>query len=368
MRRTFPDLGVAVPLCSRALVETRLRFYVRRLPNITVLDRTTVRGLRAADGRVRGVDAVRDGDQLVLHADLVVDASGRSARGVRWLADLGVDPPATSRVEVGVSYTAVTVARRPGDADGALFAVVQNTTTSPRIGVALPAESDRWQIVCGGYFGDAATPTRDGIRAFARSLPDPVISDLLANDWLGEPATFRFPSSRRQHWERVGRPPGGFVVIGDAVASFNPLYGQGMSSAALQAEALGRCLDRYGNSPRLPHAVAKAAATVVANPWQIATGADFIYPQTKGPKPPGTDVLNRYLAKVMAAAADDPTIHLALSRVQHLLAPPPTLLRPGVIRRTLTASRTHPATIGNRHATATATDDTTPRRLLSGHR
>lgn len=193
-------------------------------------------------------------------------------------------PPATSRVDVNVTCTTVTVRRHADDLGGALFAVVQNTAALARIGVALPAEGDRWHFVLGGYFGDAATRTRDGVRTFARTLPDRAISDLLANDWLGEPASSRFPFSRRQHWERAARLPPGLVVVGDAVASFNPLYGQGMSSAALQAEALGALLDRVGNSPRLPHAFAKATAAVVANPWQIATGADLVYAQTRGPK------------------------------------------------------------------------------------
>lgn len=176
----------------------------------------------------------------------------------------------------------MTVRRHADDLGGALFAVVQNAAALARIGVALPAEGDRWHFVLGGYFGDAATRTRDGVRTFARTLPDRAISDLLANDWLGEPASFRFPFSRRQHWERAARLPPG-LVVGDAVASFNP---QGMSSAALQAEALGALLDRVGNSPRLPHAFAKATAAVVANPWQIATGADLVYAQTRGPKGP----------------------------------------------------------------------------------
>lgn len=343
VRRTIPDLGVPVPLCSRALVETRLRAHVRSLRNVVVLGGTAVRGLRSAADRVRGVDATRDGSPVPLDADLVVDASGRSARGARWLRDVGLTAPATSRVDVGVTYTTVSVERRPDDLNGALFAVVQNTAASPRIGVALPAEGGRWQIVLGGYFGDTATPTPHGMRTFADSLPDAAISHLLRNDWVAEPATFKFPASRRQHWERLPRLPAGFVVVGDAVASFNPLYGQGMSSAALQAEALGQGLDQVGNTPRLPHVVAKAAAAVVTNPWQIATGADFIYPQTRGPRPLGTRLLNRYLAKVIAAAADDRTVNVALSRVQQMLAPPPTLLSPAIIRRVLAHGRKHRA-------------------------
>src|SRR5690606_12731687 len=115
------------------------------------------------------------------------------------------------------TYTAVDVERRPSDLGGALFTIVQNSPALARIGVALPAEGDRWKIVLGGYFGDAAEPTPEGMRAFARSLPDSAVADLLENAWCREPARYRFPSSRRHHYEKVRRLPGGFVVLGDAV-------------------------------------------------------------------------------------------------------------------------------------------------------
>ena len=122
----FPDLGVPIPLCSRALVETRLRTHVRRLPNVTLLDRTVVRAVYATDGRVRGIEAFRDGGPLTLDAELVVDASGRSARTRSWVRDLGMAPPAISRVDVDITYTAVTLRRHAQNLDGALFAVVQH--------------------------------------------------------------------------------------------------------------------------------------------------------------------------------------------------------------------------------------------------
>jgi hypothetical protein len=124
------------------------------------------------------------------------------------------------------------------------------------------------------------------------------------------------------------------VPVGDAVASFNPLYGQGMSSAALQAVEVARALDRDDDGPLAVRAVARVAA----NPWRIATGADFVHDRTVGRRPRGTDTLNRYLARVMAAAAVDDSVNVALSRVQHLLAAPPSLLGPRVVRAVLRAS------------------------------
>src|SRR5690606_6995049 len=207
---------------------------------------------------------------------LVVDASGRGSSASKWLTEAEIAQPLVTEVGIDIRYTAVDVERRPGDVDGSAFVVVQNDRHLGRIGVALPAEGDRWKIVLGGYFGDGAEPTRDGMLTFARSLPDPAIAELLENPWVSEPARYRFPSSRHTHWEKLGGLPEGFVAVGDSVASFNPIYGQGMSSAALQAEALGRCLERPGH--HFARTAAKALAAVVSHPWQVAAGADFIYP------------------------------------------------------------------------------------------
>jgi 2-polyprenyl-6-methoxyphenol hydroxylase-like FAD-dependent oxidoreductase len=340
VRRTIPDLGVVMSMCSRALVETVLRERVLALGNVEVLDGVVVRGLDVDRGRVRAVTAERDGEPVTIGADLVVDASGRGSRAPAWLETAGYDAPPVTRVEVDVTYCGLEVRRHPDDLDRATFAVIQNGRGLSRIGVALPAEGDRWKLILGGYFGDAAPLDRAGLEAFAASLPDPALSELLRNEWLTEPIHHRFPSSQRRHWEKVRRLPAGFAVIGDGVASFNPIYGQGMSSAAQQAEVLGACVDRHGVGPSSSRAIAKATAKVVANPWRVATGADFIYPETVGSKAPGTDLVNRYLDRVFVAAASDEVVHVALARVQHLLAPPATLFRPGVVQRVLRRSGT----------------------------
>lgn len=333
VRSHIPDLGTPMVMCSRALLETELRRAVTALPNVTVLDEVIVRGLLVRDGRVCGFEGEREGRPITVEGDLLVDASGRGSRAVEWLRSAGIATPPTSEVKVDVTYVAVDVRRDPGDLGGALLAMSQNSRDFARIAVALPVEGDRWQIVLGGYFGDAAIPDRSGMLEFASTLPERSFVELLEKEWLGEPRRHRFPSSLRRHWERTRGLPAGFVVIGDAVASFNPLYGQGMSSAAMQAEALVAAVDRVGNTRRLPRAVARATARVVANPWRIATGADFIYPATVGRRAPGTDVINRHLERVMRAAAHDDEINLALIRVQQLLAPPASLLTPAMVRR-----------------------------------
>lgn len=194
-------------------------------------------------------------------------------------------------------------------------------------------EGARWQVVLGGYFGDAAPTDPAGAREFARSLADPTLDELLARPYLIPASRYTFRSSRRRHWEKLSRPPHGLCVLGDAVASFNPVYGQGMSSALLQVEALGGALGLHGNGPRLAAEVARSAAKVADNPWLTATGADFVYSATEGRRPPGSSFVNRYVERVTRAAAVDETVNAAFTGVQQLLAAPPSLFRPAVVAR-----------------------------------
>ncbi|MGB9378543.1 MAG: FAD-dependent oxidoreductase [Mycobacteriales bacterium] len=329
VRHHLPDLGVRTPLATRPLLEGRLRESVAAMAGVRIRGGVGVRGLIIEGGRVLGVRI----DDDIISADLVVDASGRGSKSPQWLADAGVGTPPVSEVRVDSSYTSVLVRRRPGDADGALIALVQNSPGLARGGAAFAAEGDCWQWVVGGYFGDFAEATPDAMGAFARSLPDPVLATLLQNEWLCRPRRSQFRSSQRRHWDKVRDLPTGFVALGDSVVSLNPIYGQGMTSAALQAEAFAVCLDRFGNDRRLPAAVAKALARVVATPWQVATGGDFLYEQSIGKKPPGTKPINRYLEKVFYAAAHDEIVNIAVSRVGQMLAPPTSVLAPSIMRR-----------------------------------
>lgn len=340
----LPDLGFPRALCGRRLIEDRLRARVRALPNVELLD-GSVSGIHWTGTGPGARAAAVQMDGRALETDLVVDAGGRTSHAAAWLAAADVPAPDVTEVVVDVRYTGIVVERRAGDFDGAGFVVVQNDASLARIGVALMMEQDRWHLVLGGYFGDAAPIDPSGARAFARSLRDPVLAEVLGRPFLEPPARYTLRSSLRRHWE--GLPlPGGLCVVGDAVASFNPVYGQGMTSALLQVEALGRELDRRGNAAELPRAVARQAAKVVANPWLTAAGADFVYRATRGRRPPGNAFVNRYVDRVTAVAAHDVEVNRALTAVQQMLAPPASLFAPPVVARTLRRrhARPRPAT------------------------
>ncbi|GAB91542.1 FAD-dependent oxidoreductase [Gordonia rhizosphera] len=324
----LPDLGFPRARCGRRLIEPELRRRVRALRSVTVVQGVVNRGIRDDAGRLVGV-GIKNGPSL--HADLVIDATGRAGPFRRAVE---VPEPPITEVGVDLKYTGFVIERHAADAELGELILVQNTPTLPRIGGLLPMDADRWQVILGGYFGDSPPTDPDGAQAFARTLADPVVAPFLERPFLEEPRRYTFRSSLRRRWDQVSTP--GYVAVGDAVASFNPIYGQGMSSALLQAKALGEEVAHHGVGPGVEGRIAARLATVVNNPWTIATGGDFVYPDTRGRRPPGHGLVSRYIQRVMRASAGDDRVNAAWTEVQQLVAPPASLFRPAVMGRVLT--------------------------------
>jgi hypothetical protein len=192
-------------------------------------------------------------------------------------------------------------------------------------------------VTLGGILGDHPPTDTDGFLDFARSLQFPDIYDTVRDaEPLDDPVPFRFPASVRHHYERLDRFPDGFLVVGDAVCSFNPIYGQGMSVAALEALALRRHLER-GGEPR-PQQFFRDIAGVVGVPWEMAAGGDLVFPGVPGRRTRKVRMVSAYLARLHAGAVHDASLGAAFIRVAGLVAPPASLLHPRVALRVVRAT------------------------------
>lgn len=321
---------------SRPLLDSALKGRVVRESNVEVRDGVAVSGLRGDATRVTGV--VLDNGEA-LDADLVVDASGRGSRSDRWLSSLGCQTPGPVEIKIGVGYASRFLRREPGFLTHGTGILVLPTPPAKRAALLLPVEGDRWLVSMGAWHGDFPKDEKDFVK-FAAELPIPTIHDALtAAQPMSDFVSYGFPSSKRRQFENLRRVPAGYVATGDALCSFNPIYGQGMTCAALEALALGRLLDKHGSaSSAMAAGFYREAADIIATPWRFAVGGDFAFPETTGPKPRAIGLLNRYSRRIQLAARVDVEARKAFTSVQHLIAPPGILFRPSMVARVLRAS------------------------------
>jgi 2-polyprenyl-6-methoxyphenol hydroxylase-like FAD-dependent oxidoreductase len=316
--------GVIRLAFTRDLLDWHVRLHLSKLSSVRSQAGAEVVGLLPTGG-------VSLADSSRLDADLVVDASGRGSRAAAWLRQLGYPPPAEQIVDAHLGY-ASRLYHHPTDCHNDWQAVFIQAAPPARnrAGVITSVEGERWMMSLAGGARDWPPTDAVGFLAFARSLPSPIVYDAIRQ---AQPASAitgtRSGENRLRRFDTLPRSPERFVALGDAVCAFNPVYGQGMSVAALEALALDSCLRQYGTSLARPFQ--KQVAHIVALPWALATSEDSRYSGTEGAAlDPKTRVLHGYMDHVLALATERTDVRQALLEVQHMLRPPLGLFRPSI--------------------------------------
>lgn len=336
------DCGLLSVSATRPQLEEIVRARVLALSNVDVRERTVIRGLETvSDGgevvgaRVVGVDASAPAE--VVRADLVVDATGRGSRAPTWLAELGYQRPDEERIKIDLAYTsrffrldsdpfgphlAINPVASPGNPRGAFFGKLPEQTAL---------------VSLTGMLGDHPPADHRGFLEFTRSLPAPEIYPALRGaEPLGEPATFKVPASVRRRFDKLSRFPAGFVVVGDGVCAFNPVYGQGMTVAAMEAVALA---DHLEAGAVRPLEFFREIAPVIDVPWEISAGGDLAFPGVEGARTLKVKFGNAYMGRLHTAAQRDGRFAAEFFRVAGLVDPPQALMRPRMVLDVLRTSR-----------------------------
>lgn len=156
---------------------------------------------------------------------------------------------------------------------------------------------------------------------------------------IGDIATYHQADSRRRDFDELDRVPAGLFAAGDAVASFNPIYGQGMTAAMLHASRLSRYLRSQPDPAQPAKAYFDLVRMVVDSAWQTSTLADLELPHVDGPYPKGYRLTKWFSGVMLKASRVDPVINGKLVRVTTMLAHPDTLSGLGTVLRALWVSR-----------------------------
>jgi 2-polyprenyl-6-methoxyphenol hydroxylase-like FAD-dependent oxidoreductase len=327
---------------TRPFLEEHLRRWVRELPNVRAIFGANVTAPILEGSRVTGVALQYAGGDRPekLRADLVIDATGRHTRLPGWLALHG-DPegyPPVPETAVGIDLGYATGRfRAPGNLRHThpMLYIVGHPPRETRVGVRVLVEDGVIFGGMGGYHGDHPPADLPGFLEFARSLCQPDIFAVLSQCELLSPiAVYRIPTATRRHYGRMARFPNGILPIGDAICSFDPAFGQGMTVAALEAEALMDCLQSHGRADEaFRRDYFRRADAAVEVPWALSSGENFKYPQTTGRRPLSFPLTRLYKDR-LATCGNAVVIH-DFYRVVSLSAPPRILLRPRVVARML---------------------------------
>jgi 2-polyprenyl-6-methoxyphenol hydroxylase-like FAD-dependent oxidoreductase len=341
----FPqrDLGWFSYAVSRPTIERAVRQRVESRANTTLRQHCRVQEVLASPNG-EAVTGVRyengNGASETIAADLVVDASGRGALTLALLQSIGRPLPEETTIGIDLGY-ATCVFAIPDDASTDWKGVMTfgQAPQNSRGGLMLPLEDNRWMATIGGRHGDVPTGDAEGFLTYARALRTPTIYNAISHaKRLDGVARYGFPESLRRHFERLDAFPRGLLPIGDAICRFNPVYGQGMSVAALEACLLKRLLEDPGKDSDPIVALAPTffaeVQTLIETPWSVAI-LDFVFPDTRGQRPVDFETTLKFGIALTRLAAEDPAVHKLTVEVQHLLRPRSVYRDPALVQRVL---------------------------------
>ncbi|ORV40114.1 FAD-dependent oxidoreductase [Mycobacterium conspicuum] len=338
--RAGASTGLRTYSMTRPFLECHVRRRVRAIPHLTVLDGHDIADICVTGRRrVSGARVVRRSDKatLELTADLVVDATGRGSRTPALLKGLGYQPAPEDEVVVDVMY-ASQLLRMPGHGLEEVASIVSPVPGRPTGAVLVKCENDTAFFTAFGMVGNDPPVDLPGMCEFAAGfMPGRLLAAVRAGEPMSPVAQHRLPSSRWRRYDRANGLPEGLLAVGDAVCSFNPIYGQGMTVAAMEALVLRDCL--VGGLNRLPQRFFRAAAIPIGQAWQLTVGGDLSLPEVDGTPPLATRLLNGYMDRVLRAAEHDVAVFEQFARVAWLVDSPFKLLRPSMIRRALSTRR-----------------------------
>ncbi len=333
--------------CTRPFYETRIRRRIRTLPNVEVFPRTLVRSLTKRDGVVVGVgcEAIDTAETRELVADLVVDAAGRASHAPRWLDALGYGLPPTEEVRIDLGYAGARYRAAPSFRPRVGLHVIYPDPPKAWRGAALhPVEGGLWELSLWGLFGDHPSLDDTGFMEFARTLASQEVAEFLRDaERVTEFKKMGVPVNRWHRYDKMTRFPQNFFSLGDAVCSVNPIYGQGMTKAAIHAMHLRKLIGE-GRSPGwvadrmrkdIPGLIEKQA-------WMTTVYGDLVYPQAVGERPADFRFVTWYTRCLGELASTDLEARRAYQRALILQDGIFSMFQPGIFAKTIAYAARRP--------------------------
>jgi 2-polyprenyl-6-methoxyphenol hydroxylase-like FAD-dependent oxidoreductase len=344
-RQVRSGVDFQLMIASRPFLEARIRARVAALPNVSIL-RGRATDLQYRDGAVSRVSYVDGMSAGALDADFFVDAMGRSSRLSDWLSRLGYDKPRLERLKAPINYATALFERAVKAADlevACALAIYSPEDSFNGVSVAAvnAVEDDQWIVMLMGYGEDRPGRTIDELREICSKLPV-VFDEATSGSVTRDVVTYHQAESRRRDFAQLKHFPTRLVSVGDAVASFNPIYGQGMSSATLHASCLSSYLTGHPDFSTPATEFFRLQQIIVDAAWAVSAGGDSArLDAVNGAVVPEEVRQQRWaLQQIVAATLVDPDVARAFNEVSYMLRHPAALADPAVMERAIVAAAT----------------------------
>jgi 2-polyprenyl-6-methoxyphenol hydroxylase-like FAD-dependent oxidoreductase len=334
------EFGIINLSQSRPVLEWSLRHCLSQFANVEVRDRTTLKTIDLdPEGNVTGVQLSDISGDQVLDSRLVVDASGRASKSLRWLNEVGVGSLDADEIWIGLSYVSGIFKRSPEYFGKPNAWTVRNK--EPLCGgVVRPIENDQWIFTTASYFDDIPPTDLEDLLVYLKGFSNPRLYECVRAGTLeGRLRVYRTPTVLVRRFDKLDRLPAGYLPVGDLIAHLNPMGGQGMSVAALHADLIRALLTERVNDGLslndLSRRFAEKAVAISSEAWRIFAMRDLQHPSTKGKRPDNFDQIKKIMRGIDRLIYDDPDIHHLTLKVRNMLAEPSTLRAPEIVKRAL---------------------------------
>lgn len=320
---------------SRPMLEFHLQERINQVSNIITKYETMADQLLIdrEQNKVCGVKirSLITGKEEELHASLVVDASGFASKSIEWLKANGIYVKEES-VGIQLFYSTRLFRLKEKELNWRNLLISPSFPVNPFGAFIQTLEDNRFSVTFSGYSNENPPKTKEEFESYAQKLPVPDVVDFLREaEPISDIKIHRIPYQSRRRYDQARDIPEGFLVVGDAHCRFDPLFGHGISVAAMQAVELQHDLRGMTSLDKgFTQRFHKKISKIIATPWDMATTEAFRHPHIEGKRTIVLKFKQWYTKKVYMASAFEPEIYSRLVKVMNLVRSPLHLFHPKV--------------------------------------
>ncbi|MDH3658324.1 MAG: FAD-dependent monooxygenase [Nitrosopumilus sp.] len=322
--------GIITFTCTRTLLENTIRHQIQKISKIKIEKGKHITSFVLEKSNKISLKTKENEE---IHGDLIVDCTGRNTKTPSWLEDIGFPKPRETKIDSFVRYSTRRYIPTKKNRKWKMLVILNKPITNPRIGGIYPIEEGKWLV--GLYsIGKNYPPTDEkGFLEFTKHLESRELYDALKDAVPdSEIYGYQVQGSRKYHYEEMPQWPENFIVLGDAVSIFNPYYGQGITSAALGAEALDDMLKNNKMKNDFTRKFQKRLATAVSLPWILGTSEDLRWPTTVGKRPNTiTRMVQNHAQKVLLLSPKSTLAAKSFQQMMHMIKSPAIIFHPVIL-------------------------------------